>query len=580
MGCTMGHRLQILFLGVFLLASLFASHTLPRESSSERDLLNLKFRIYDSHSDRPWQPPVFATSTATDTFVLGEFTFDDSLGGPDPQGWMGVDKTAQLGTFFHFDNFAGLSGGYSALEGNQSLWCGARPDTDLEFCQYETLPGYGNSWDQRFESVPFSTSGDVTVNFLVRYDTEPGYDFAFLEYLSKSGQWQTLLAFDGQGEMLASAVIPADSLAGSAKIRFRFESEGAWSDEDGVLDTDGAIIIDSLTVADTNGVVDFQNFEAESPGALTTLDGDWTAIPRPGFGDFFGLFDGSTVLQQDTVVTNTTNLWGFFDGSPDDYSCDGHPEQAVLPFTRSPGSTNLNDYLHNEIWSPFIEFTQDVNGQPIPAEASVLLFEFDIYPNLPLDNLIFYTFRMRFLVAGCPTGWEKFDEFWFGSEQEWLRKSFDFGTRIEPGATHVQLALSARDFCAVWCGVFGSDSCHSQGPLFDNVRLLRVHSVATGIPETPELRATLAQNYPNPFNPNTSIGYTIAESGHVSLKIYSVAGQLVRTLVDEIQLPRENGFTVNWDGKNRSGEPVSSGIYFYRLATKNFLQTKKMVLLR
>jgi hypothetical protein len=86
--------------------------------------------------------------------------------------------------------------------------------------------------------------------------------------------------------------------------------------------------------------------------------------------------------------------------------------------------------------------------------------------------------------------------------------------------------------------------------------------------------------YPNPFNPTTTIRYSIASAGHVSLKIYNAAGQLVRTLIDEEQAPQAEGFSVTWDGKNNAGKNVASGVYFYRFAAKGFSDTKKMVLLR
>jgi flagellar hook assembly protein FlgD len=90
----------------------------------------------------------------------------------------------------------------------------------------------------------------------------------------------------------------------------------------------------------------------------------------------------------------------------------------------------------------------------------------------------------------------------------------------------------------------------------------------------------LEDNYPNPFNPTTTIKYSIASSGHVSLKIYNAAGQLVRTLVNEEQAPRAEGFAVTWDGTSNQGQPVASGVYFYKLATEGFSQTKKMALLK
>jgi hypothetical protein len=89
----------------------------------------------------------------------------------------------------------------------------------------------------------------------------------------------------------------------------------------------------------------------------------------------------------------------------------------------------------------------------------------------------------------------------------------------------------------------------------------------------------LSQNYPNPFNPVTTIEYSIARPGAVSLRIYNVAGQLVRTLVDEVQSP-DTVAPVLWKGHNNAGNPVSSGVYFYRLVTPDFTQTRKMVMLK
>ncbi|MCK5407381.1 MAG: T9SS type A sorting domain-containing protein, partial [Candidatus Krumholzibacteria bacterium] len=88
------------------------------------------------------------------------------------------------------------------------------------------------------------------------------------------------------------------------------------------------------------------------------------------------------------------------------------------------------------------------------------------------------------------------------------------------------------------------------------------------------------QNYPNPFNPVTTIHYGLKEPVQVTLEIFNVAGQRVRTLVDEQQAPRAGGFTVRWDGMNDRGDSVASGVYFYRLRAGTFMQTRKMALLR
>jgi hypothetical protein len=101
---------------------------------------------------------------------------------------------------------------------------------------------------------------------------------------------------------------------------------------------------------------------------------------------------------------------------------------------------------------------------------------------------------------------------------------------------------------------------------------------ATGV-EWAGYRNSLSQNHPNPFNPATTIAYSIKERAAVSLKIYNVTGRLVRTLVNETKSPGVL-HRVTWNGHNEAGQRVASGVYFYRLVTKNFTQTKKMVLLK
>ena len=84
---------------------------------------------------------------------------------------------------------------------------------------------------------------------------------------------------------------------------------------------------------------------------------------------------------------------------------------------------------------------------------------------------------------------------------------------------------------------------------------------------------SLSQNYPNPFNPNTNFRFEIRDLGFVSLKVYDVLGREVATLVTE-QLP-PGRYTRQW---NASGMP--SGVYFYRLTSGEYVETKKLVLLR
>ncbi len=89
---------------------------------------------------------------------------------------------------------------------------------------------------------------------------------------------------------------------------------------------------------------------------------------------------------------------------------------------------------------------------------------------------------------------------------------------------------------------------------------------------------TLFQNYPNPFNPCTTIRYSLPWAAEVSLRIYGVRGELVRVLMDERQ---DAGIKeVVWDGRDKGGRSVASGIYFYRLRAGDVHEMKKLVLMK
>ena len=88
----------------------------------------------------------------------------------------------------------------------------------------------------------------------------------------------------------------------------------------------------------------------------------------------------------------------------------------------------------------------------------------------------------------------------------------------------------------------------------------------------------LTGNYPNPFNPTTTISFSLAEASHVSINIYNMRGQLVKTLVNT---ELENNFhEIVWTGKDNSGKSTASGVYFYKMKASNYTATKKMILMK
>ncbi|MGB2805555.1 MAG: VWA domain-containing protein [Candidatus Zixiibacteriota bacterium] len=99
----------------------------------------------------------------------------------------------------------------------------------------------------------------------------------------------------------------------------------------------------------------------------------------------------------------------------------------------------------------------------------------------------------------------------------------------------------------------------------------------TDNPNAPKSFA-LFQNQPNPFNPETNISFALPVRTHASLTIYNIEGKKVRTLASrEMDVGTH---AVHWNGRDEAGNPVASGIYFYRLKTRHFDQTQKMVLMK
>jgi hypothetical protein len=412
-----------------------------------------------------------------DTFHLAYYNFNPGSE-PDTQGWTSVDRTEQYGTFFHVADGTELDGGdfgrLNAIRGTKSMWCGAAPSSAPPLCGFSKLPGYGNRWDQVLRSKPFACDS-VHICYKVRWDSEPGYDGTFVEYLDTAGNTWNPLPVNGGNITGYTGVGSADDCwgfavpTGTTQIRFHFKSDGAWSDEDGLQDTDGAVIVDDIVVeCYMSGVLDtmyVEDFEDEAPGALATSDGVWIAEPMAtGYGDYAALHPGTGVLQEDQCVHNGSWIWGFFDDpAVTNYGCAGFPNQGAVPYGTPDGR-----YIDNEIWSPLIPYTGT-------GDQTVLTF--DVYRDMAINTLIYYTWHVRSWSDGCPSPWRSVSFGYYGQSRNWVEERSPIGAFIDPGAESIQIALGVVDQCGAWCGVFGTGECHSHAPLFDNVRVDRVDVV-------------------------------------------------------------------------------------------------------
>ena len=96
---------------------------------------------------------------------------------------------------------------------------------------------------------------------------------------------------------------------------------------------------------------------------------------------------------------------------------------------------------------------------------------------------------------------------------------------------------------------------------------------AVEITESLPTEFVLNQNYPNPFNPSTTISYKLSSNGNVSLKVYDILGNEVTTLMNGFQ--NAGSYKISFDASR-----IASGVYFYKLQTSNFVQVRKMMLLK
>lgn len=124
---------------------------------------------------------------------------------------------------------------------------------------------------------------------------------------------------------------------------------------------------------------------------------------------------------------------------------------------------------------------------------------------------------------------------------------------------------------------FGSIDPLAYEPYWDFLNQQPVTAINESQPQQP-WEFLLAQNYPNPFNPVTTIEYSLPVNGKVNLEIFNVLGEKVKTLVNKNQT--SGNYSIQWNGRNSSGNVVSSGVYFYRLKTDNFIKNRKMILLQ
>jgi len=140
---------------------------------------------------------------------------------------------------------------------------------------------------------------------------------------------------------------------------------------------------------------------------------------------------------------------------------------------------------------------------------------------------------------------------------------------------------NVSDYAPNWWGTQWVDPNFEKYDMYRNVVLSNETAVRVDEEKsTPVVREfRLSQNYPNPFNPSTRIDFSVPVQSNVSIAVYDVLGKRIVTLVDGKNYSA-GSHTVEWNGTDDLGRNVGSGIYFYKITTQKFSQTKKMILMK
>ncbi len=474
----------VILLGICLLAMLVGS-------VSARDIDKTGKRImramHDDENlvDLDQGARALMTSAAVDTFCLVWYDFEQMQW----QGWTTLDNTAQIEVFFHVDDFAGLGGGsYGGLfpaDDTKSMWCGTRAANDGReaapfwyLCSWSDAPGYGNSWNQILTTNSFAIDGLVTFTYHALIDSEPDYDYTYVEYDVGDGNWIELAAYDGVQDTVAIHTILPTKIA--TKLRFHFISDGAWSDQDGLWNTDGACIIDEINVSDFTGLINYENWEDEPLDQTHSDDNFWYGKGETAFGAFVGLYNG--LVDMDPCADNLATQVIFFQGSS--YPSADYPNLFDTPFCTGPGNTSA-PCQNESLVSPEIDFGMyssacDEN-QDLPIPPAVLpglggcVYRFTVYRDIPLPNLVFYTWGVRSLVSGCPGQWRDRNYVYYGGDKDYIQTGQDISDLV--GTDNIQVQIGVSDMCDAWFIQYGDCAAHTPSPWIDNVRVYRYATV-------------------------------------------------------------------------------------------------------
>ncbi len=490
----------------------------------------------------------------------------------EPAGWFAVDP---WDIHWHVEDVSLTAGHGTDMSAAIPFWPHEPPNQYALWCGDPDLVGYGNNWG---EAVQYLMGIEVDESLLIQFAYSGSHEGEAWDYFEVHVVTATgaMVAYHNNVQleetfMNISLEISASELDGPVEaVQFWFSSDGAWSDEDGQINSDiGAVWLDNIMVAVDNTVYLMADFEnGELPPELNLIA---SAAPEI-----------YPALHQNVEVpyacwTNTSTVWGFFD--PDTVE-PGYPG-GVVPYGPP--------YPLLVVESP--ELTLDQNGDP-------MYFGFDDIYGLTitddrlqdlygegdalLDDRTYISARNA--ATGAWGNWIYNDytnwpddgcHFWV---DDFKHMAFESAGGEDQFIDGLKIRFEVKDMCPIWCDDMADGYPHGVGLLIDKVRVFTTGTV-TGA-EEPDLPAftRLHPVHPNPFNPKTEIRFELSEAGRAALRVYDIAGRRLRTLADK---HFEAGTQLeSWNGLDDNGRALPSGVYFIRLETRLGVESRKAVLVQ
>jgi hypothetical protein len=495
-----------------------------------------------------------------------EGRFQTEVGEPDRQGSIGADLSRDTESFWQVDTFncANLD---ANTPDNHAWWCGAQ----FESCDPDDPPeGYGNYWNQWLGwhgTVPDpSEPVTVTVRARLNLDSEPGYDYIHLQYISPEGV-REVWALDGFAEGLiveqTFTVQPEDypNPFDTVHLRWSFRSDGAWSDEDCSFPSAGAVQIDLIQVFfdQGEGPVQIGATETCEPGS----DLQWSAE-----------IDELRLDLLDVAPIGTVT----------------NPSIAEMIEAIEAIQPNPN-YQHQAQAGPFHLFYAEPldfggcaivdgrDGRVVFAGTVVWMGAGSV--TLPVESSHYWSFPPGD-PATEPTTVEILPNY-FWNEQ--------YGTPIEItdaaldylGGSDVLRSFSDCGSYNVVSyiytpGVSGADpSTASQVIIVSGLCGQPWNNFISAVPPLPK-HQWLFGVAPNPFNPRTTLSFDVPRPSHVRIAIYNLDGRLVTEIANRNFAAGNQ--SLQWNGLDDTGHAVSSGTYIARLTAPDHVEAIRLTVLR